>query len=243
MWSSIRSTSPTSRGYDATSKRLRSRHRHTWIADDGTGFGRWGFQSFGVPVAGAMDARAHRIANALVGNHADAATLEVTLTGPDIEFEDARVVAVSGAIFDLMLDSNPVLMNAPFEVTPGSRLTFGPRSAGARACVAISGGIDVPKVFGSRATHVASRMGGLDGRPLAAGRSVACGRVEPGATRTSSAGVAAVADRTRASSRATRAATRPIYGRRDRGSAVGSLSDSERLGSHGHQARRPRPTA
>ena len=50
----------------------------------------------GVPVSGAMDARAHRIANALVGNAPIAATLEITLIGPELEFDDARTIAVCG---------------------------------------------------------------------------------------------------------------------------------------------------
>ena len=52
--------------------------------------GRWGLQDRGVSVAGAMDPRAHRVANALVGNERRAATLEITLIGPEIEFEAER---------------------------------------------------------------------------------------------------------------------------------------------------------
>ena len=63
--------------------------------------GRWGFQSRGVPVAGPMDPVSHRLANALVGNDRDAALLEVTLLGPELEFDDERLVAVTGATFDL----------------------------------------------------------------------------------------------------------------------------------------------
>ena len=131
--------------------------------------GRWGFQSRGVPVAGPMDSYAHRLANAFVGNAAESATLEVTLVGPELEFDDERVVAVAGARFEVTVDGHLAPMNAPFPVFAGSRLTFGARVRGARAYVAISGGIGVMKVFGSRATHVGSRMGGVDGRPLEAG--------------------------------------------------------------------------
>ena len=66
--------------------------------------GRWGFQSRGVPVAGPMDPHSHRLANLLAGNDADAATLEVTVVGPELEFDDERVVAVAGAEFDLTVD-------------------------------------------------------------------------------------------------------------------------------------------
>jgi antagonist of KipI len=130
--------------------------------------GRWGAQSQGVPVAGPMDPVSHRIANALVGNEAGSATLEVTLIGPEVEFQDARAVAVAGAEFDLLLDGRPVAAG-PLEVRAGSRLRFASRRRGARAYLSVAGGIDVPPVLGSRATHLVSRMGGLNGRALAAG--------------------------------------------------------------------------
>jgi antagonist of KipI len=131
--------------------------------------GRWGFQSQGVPVAGPMDPVSHRLANALVGNAGDAATLEVTLLGPELEFEDERLVAVAGAEFALALDGRPAPSNAPFIVAAGSRLRFGARGRGARAYLAVSGGIAVPPTLGSRATHLVSSMGGVNGRALIAG--------------------------------------------------------------------------
>jgi len=131
--------------------------------------GRWGFQSRGVPVAGPMDPYSHRLANALVGNTVDAATLEITLLGPELEFDDDRVVAAAGAEFELALDGKPVDADAPFVVRAGSRLQFGRRVHGARSYVAVSGGIATPSVLGSRATHLVSGMGGLGGRALKAG--------------------------------------------------------------------------
>lgn len=131
--------------------------------------GRWGWQSRGVPVAGPMDLWSHRAANALVGNSPDAAILEVTLIGPDVEFDAERMMAVTGALFELTLDGASVPMNAPIVVPAGSRLRFGRRLRGTRAYLAICGGIVVPATLGSRSTHVGSRMGGLDGRALKAG--------------------------------------------------------------------------
>ena len=131
--------------------------------------GRWGSQAYGVPVAGAMDPRALRIANALVGNVATAAGLEVAFSGPRLQFDDERVVAVAGADFELSVDGQPVGMSRPVVVRCGSCLAFGRRRRGARAYLSVAGGIAVPVVLGSRATHVASRMGGLAGRAVAAG--------------------------------------------------------------------------
>ena len=116
-----------------------------------------------------MDLYSHRLANALVGNPRGCAALEVTLLGPELTFEAERVVAVAGAEFELTVDGRPAPMNAAFVVAAESRLRFGARRKGSRAYLATAGGIDVPLVLGSRATHVISAMGGLDGRALRAG--------------------------------------------------------------------------
>ena len=131
--------------------------------------GRWGFQSRGVPVSGALDCYSHRLANRLLGNDPDAATLEVTLMGPHVRFEARTTFAVTGAAFGLAVDEVPAAMNRPYEVRPGSILKFGERLRGARAYVAVAGGIDVPPILGSRSTHVLTGMGGLEGRALKAG--------------------------------------------------------------------------
>jgi len=148
--------------------------------------GRWGYQAEGVPVAGPMDPCAHRLANALVGNAWGAATLEITFIGPELEFEDERIVAVVGASFDITVDGRLVPANAPFMVAAGSRLRVGQRRRGARAYLAVRGGLDVPIVLGSRATHLVSAMGGLNGRPLRAGDRVPLGPPD-GARRTAAA--------------------------------------------------------
>jgi antagonist of KipI len=140
--------------------------------------GRWGLQARGVPVAGPMDPVSHRMANALAGNDPRAATLEVTLLGPELEFEDERGVAVCGAAFELTVDGRSQATETRFAVAAGSRLRFGTRLRGARAYVAVAGGIDVPLTLGSRATHLVSRMGGIEGRALKTGDRLPLGRVD-----------------------------------------------------------------
>jgi biotin-dependent carboxylase-like uncharacterized protein len=131
--------------------------------------GRWGYQASGVPPAGPMDVLSHRWANRLVGNPDEAATLEVTLMGPEIELESEATLAVSGAAFSLALDEAPVPMHTRLRAGPGAHLRFGERQDGARAYIAVGGGLDTPVVLGSRATHLVSRVGGLAGRRLQAG--------------------------------------------------------------------------
>lgn len=131
--------------------------------------GRWGFQSRGVPVSGAMDTYSHRLANRLVANGDNAATLEATLIGPEIAFETDTAFAVTGATFALTLNAETVAMNRMMEAKAGSVLKFGARLCGARSYIAVSGGVDVPEVLGSRSTHVLTGMGGLEGRALRVG--------------------------------------------------------------------------
>ena len=137
--------------------------------------GRWGSQALGVPVAGPMDTFAHRLANALVGNAADAATLEVTLLGPELRAERALLVAVAGAEFALTVDGRPVPHQTAVALAPGAVLRFGARQGGSRAYLAVAGGIDTPSVLGSRSTHLVSGMGGLDGRALVSGDALPVG--------------------------------------------------------------------
>jgi len=141
--------------------------------------GRWGHQSIGVSVSGPMDPFAHRLANALAGNPRVAATLEVTLNGPSVCFDDTRVVAVAGALFDLFLNDVPVPHAQPVLVGAGAVLRFGTRHHGARAYLAVSGGIEVPLVLGSRSTHLPTGMGGWQGRALRRDDYVPLGPSQP----------------------------------------------------------------
>lgn len=134
--------------------------------------GRYGHQAYGVPVAGPMDMFSHRLANQLVGNDADAATLEVTLLGPEVIVEADTTIAIAGAHFEVTCDDRPVAMQASFAVQRGQRIKFGRIVQGARAYLAVAGGIRTEPVLGSRATHLVSHMGGFGGRALAAGDRV-----------------------------------------------------------------------
>lgn len=137
--------------------------------------GRWGFQSRGVPVSGALDWYSHRLANSLLGNDPAMATLEVTLMGPHVRFDAETTFAVAGAEFRLTLDGAPIETNRAVDAGAGAILKFGERVSGARAYLAVAGGIAVPQVLGSRSTHVLTGMGGHEGRALKAGDTLSIG--------------------------------------------------------------------
>lgn len=141
--------------------------------------GRYGYQQYGVPVSGAMDRRSFIIANRLVGNRDQDAGLEITLKGPELLFATDSVIAVTGADLTPSVNGIGIPVWTSVRVERGSRLTFGPRRAGARSYVAIAGGIEVPVVLGSRSTHISSRTGGMAGRALAQGDVLIGGRPVP----------------------------------------------------------------
>lgn len=131
--------------------------------------GRHGHQHYGVSVSGAMDSFSMIVANRQVGNPDQAAVLELTLKGPELLFKQDTVIAITGADISPTLDGRNMPMWRSMLIPRGGQLRFGMPRAGARAYLAIAGGIDVPLVLGSRATHYASETGGLHGRPLTQG--------------------------------------------------------------------------
>jgi len=145
--------------------------------------GRWGHQHLGVSVAGPMDDVAHRLANSLSGNGPHAATLEATWLGPKLRVEQDTRIAVTGADLHVTLDGADVPLGVPLRCGRGSVLCFGERRGGARAYVAFEGGIETPRVLGSRATHLPSGLGGIGGRQLTAGDRLPLGDPGPDAAR------------------------------------------------------------
>ncbi len=134
--------------------------------------GRHGLQHLGVVPGGAMDQIGHDIANALVGNPASAATLEITLLGPELQFAGDALIALCGARFDATIEGRRVPLDRPVLVAAGSRLTLGRALRGCRAYLAIAGGIAVDEVLGSRSTYLPAGFGGLAGRALRAGDQI-----------------------------------------------------------------------
>ncbi|MDX2307176.1 MAG: urea carboxylase [Hyphomicrobium sp.] len=132
--------------------------------------GRLRYWAVGVPPSGPMDGLSFRLANRLVGNAARAAGLELTLSGPTLKFNTAAVVALTGAEMAAALDDKPVAFHAAIHVQAGQTLKIGAvTGAGARAYLAIRGGLDVPEYLGSKATFTLGQFGGHGGRVLAPG--------------------------------------------------------------------------
>jgi antagonist of KipI len=130
--------------------------------------GRCGYLRLGIPPSGPMDRYAFVAANRLAGNDG-AAALECTLTGPTLAFQTACAIAVTGADMPLRLNGAPAPAWTTLLLKSGDVLKLGTARAGVRAYIAVSGGIDVPPVLGSRSTYVRGRLGGMAGRALKKG--------------------------------------------------------------------------
>ncbi len=131
--------------------------------------GREGFGAMGVSASGAADSVSLRVGNRLVGNPENAAGLEMTLLGGEVQFSGATVVAVTGSDFGATLDGTKLLMYEPVRMKAGQALKFGPTRSGARCYLCVRGGISVQEFLGSRSTHLLSGLGGLEGRALRKG--------------------------------------------------------------------------
>ncbi|WP_018477172.1 5-oxoprolinase subunit C family protein [Pontibacter roseus] len=141
--------------------------------------GRYGYQREGIMVGGAMDTFALRVANLLVGNAQNQASLEITLAGPTIRFSQDHLIALTGADLSPTLDGEPLKQWRTLYVKEGSTLAFGEPKSGCRTYLAVSGGFAIPAVMGSYSTSLRAGIGGLEGRALKAGDRIPCTGITP----------------------------------------------------------------
>ncbi len=137
--------------------------------------GRFHTRHLGVAVGGAMDRVSHELANRLVGNQPNAATLEMTLSGDELEWTFDAVIAITGA------DMSPIATlrgeaierrvptHRPVRIPRGTTIRFQTARRGCRCYLAIAGGFNVPSVLGSRSTLIRAEFGGQHGRKLQQG--------------------------------------------------------------------------
>lgn len=128
--------------------------------------GRWGYLGSGFSPSGAMDQRARRRANALLGNPEDAAVLEFCMMGPTLLFTRDSFFALTGGDFGATLDGAPIAMNRTISVRSGQTLALGQAKKGMYGYLAVMGGFNVPLVMGSRSTNMKVGIGGNEGRAL-----------------------------------------------------------------------------
>ena len=128
--------------------------------------GRLGYQRYGMPVCGAMDPFALELGNILVGNPRNEAAIEATILGPTVVFEAPAVFALTGGDFGPTLNDVPIETHRAYAAQAGDVLALPLARTGARAYLAMAGGLDIEEVMGSRSTCLKAGVGGLDGRAI-----------------------------------------------------------------------------
>jgi biotin-dependent carboxylase-like uncharacterized protein len=143
--------------------------------------GRLGYQRFGVSPSGAMDRRALAMANVLVGNSPETASIEFMNLGGAFAAEGGDVrVALVGAGSSLSIDGTAVAPQTSVLLKEGQALEVGHPRTGTFAYLAIAGGFGVEPQLGSLSFHLRSRLGGLNGTALKAGDRLPCGAAQDG---------------------------------------------------------------
>jgi len=145
---------------------------YTTVQDEG----RYGYQKMGIPVSGALDSFSFLVANMLVENPVNCAALEITVIGPCLEILSEADIAITGAEMGMTLNDQPVQGWKSIRVKPGDILGINQVKSGCRAYLAVTGGIDVTDIMGSRSTYVGGNIGGYYGRSLKQGDIIKRGK-------------------------------------------------------------------
>lgn len=134
--------------------------------------GRLGYWNQGFPPSGPMDSWSFRLANVLVGNDPGAAGLECQYIGPTLKFQRAGMIAVTGADMQAKLDGEAIQMWQSVAVAAGQTLEMSFAKTGARAYIAVAGGIATEPWLGSRSTFHKAGVGGMEGHAIKPGQLV-----------------------------------------------------------------------
>ncbi|MBB6443593.1 5-oxoprolinase subunit C family protein [Bacillus benzoevorans] len=135
--------------------------------------GRFGFQKYGVGSSGAMDLFSHRIANILTGNNENAPTIEMTLLGAEILFQEDSLIAICGGNLSPAITGGSLIPAwRPVLVKKGTVLHLRAAKQGCRTYLAVAGGFSVPKLMNSASTYLRAEMGGFRGRALQSGDEI-----------------------------------------------------------------------
>jgi len=128
--------------------------------------GRNGFRRFGINPNGAMDKRAVRLINILLGNDETEAVLELHFPAPVLEFAEETVFALGGADFGAELNERKIENWRLHFAEKGSVLKFTEKKSGNRAYIAVEGGFAVEKWLESSSTNLRANIGGFKGGSL-----------------------------------------------------------------------------
>lgn len=140
--------------------------------------GRFGVMKNGFTQSGVMDTYSTKIANKLCKNDINAPVIEMTMFGITAKFIGEHVFAISGGIFDISLNNEPIRTNKAYIAKDGDILSIKSAKQGLRCYLAVAGGFDVPLFMGSAATNLKIKVGGFNGRKLKSGDILKIGKAD-----------------------------------------------------------------
>lgn len=123
--------------------------------------GRYGYRAKGVPVSGIMDMETGYKINMLLENNQHDAMLEITMTGPTLQFEEDTFIALGGAELAVTLNNEPVKNYGVIKVKAGDILSYGRLKKGFRAYLGIKEGFQTAKILGSRSYYSSITPSGI----------------------------------------------------------------------------------
>jgi biotin-dependent carboxylase-like uncharacterized protein len=136
--------------------------------------GRYGAHNLGLTNGGPLDPLAFDWANRLLGNGINDTCLEVSFGGLTLESQVDSSIAITGAEVSCKINGKMIEQWQSHTIKKNDLLEFGYVTAGVRAYLAVSGGFKVPPSFGSSATVVREKVGGLSGDKLQTGDELPC---------------------------------------------------------------------
>jgi antagonist of KipI len=142
--------------------------------------GRYGSRRYGINPGGAMDTKAARLINILLGNDENEAVLEMHYPAPQIRFDKDIIFSLGGAQFGAALNDEPVENWRPIAGRKGDVLKFTEKRSGTRCYLSVGGGFNIEKWLGSASTNLKAQVGGYQGRALKKDDSLEFGNEEIG---------------------------------------------------------------
>jgi len=128
--------------------------------------GRFGYSEIGVTNSGVMDEYAYLSANKMLGNSLETNILEIAFSNVIFKVNAPTQIAITGAICELFINDIPKQCWETHNVKVGDIIKIGKILKGIRVYLAVKGGFNIKKEFGSNSTTIKEKLGGINGEKL-----------------------------------------------------------------------------
>jgi biotin-dependent carboxylase-like uncharacterized protein len=136
--------------------------------------GRFGQHAIGLTTGGPLDPEAYDLCNRLLQNPCNSTVLEVSFGGLHLRIGVDTFICVTGASMPLRINDHQQPLWQVHRVNAGDTIALDFAEDGCRSYLGVADGFDIPPVFGSSATVVREKLGGLGGDKLQVGDMLPC---------------------------------------------------------------------